>query len=633
MGMHRTRGRRAPLLGLLAAGALLGAPGGAGAQARFDRLTAFGDSYADNGNVQRLLRGAGGYPSGTNDPAVTYYTFPFYLQQLYGVPDAAVRNYAIGGATTTDLNAAAGRGLSLPFELQTFARNGERIGPNELVLFSIGGNDGGASSGQVSPAQAEAVAARANANSIAAVRQLAAAGARTVVFRSTSDLGALASVRNGPFPESTIRYGQLYFEGLQRDLAALSGEGVRAFLFDTGRLLRAVQADPAAYGFTDAQTPCATLVACRNPNSPLQSQYLSYDGLHLTSSGFALVARYIAAQIDGQEDIAAQPEVGLAAVTAFSNSVFERLDTYRLQGVGGPAMSIGGGMGGGGMGATAPVPAAPGSPVSVFVQGHYAGGDHDRRGGVAGFDYDIGGVTIGAEVRPAAPFLLGLAVNYSNTDAHLDRGGSVDADSYAVALYASLFRPNWFVDAVAFLSHDEYEIRRRGVISALRSDPSGNSYGGGVRGAYLFGEGPVRLGPLLGLTYARSRVDGYSERGDGLLTNDVRRQGADSLTGSAGAQLRVDARLAGRAVSPYLNLTAEHDFLDGDGSILTNAAYAPNLPIRSRTEGRDRTYGRVAGGISAEVAPGVSVMANAATSFARADGNDYAFWGGVRLSF
>ncbi|WP_338665851.1 autotransporter domain-containing protein [Pararoseomonas sp. SCSIO 73927] len=626
------RGRSTLALGLLAATALTAAPIAARAQATFDRLTAFGDSYADNGNVQRLLRGeTGTYPSSTTDPSVSYNTFPLYVQQLYGIPDANVRNYAIGGATTTSVNASAGRGLSLPFELQTFAARGERIGPREIVLFSIGGNDGGASSGSVPLSLAASTAATANANSLAGVNQLVAAGARNIVFRSTSDLGALASVRNGPNPAGSIEYGRLYFEGLQRDLAPLGDRGVRVFLFDTGRLLRAVQANPAAYGFTDAQTPCNTFAACRTPNSPLQQQYLTYDGLHLTSKGFELVARYIAAQVGAPDAIAVTPEIGLASVTAFTNSVFERLDTYRFAGMEGRQALAGTGMGGGG---SAPVPVAPGSPVSVFVQGHYAAGDRDRRNGVAGYSYDLGGITLGGEVRPVAGVRIGLAFNYSNTNADIDAGlGKVEADSYRAAIYGSVTRPNWFVDGVVTAGRDVYETSRTGVISAVRGDPTGSSASMGLRGGYLVNAGPVRLGPIGGLTYTWSRSGNYTESGDGLLTNDVRRQTIDALTGSLGAQARLNVTVAGRSVTPYVNVTAEHDFIGRGRTLITNATFAQSLPVRSQVEERGRTYGQVAGGISAEVVPGVAVMANAGTTFARRDGNDYAFWGGVRLTF
>jgi len=633
--MIRIRGkgrRRRPsaALGLLAA-AVAAAPVAARAQTGFDRLTAFGDSYADNGNVQRLLRGQNSaYPSGTTDPSVSYITFPSYLQQIYGIADANVRNYAIGGATTTNVNASAGRNLSLPFELATFAARGERIGSREVVLFSIGGNDGGASGGAVPLSLSASTAATANANSLAAVNQLVAAGARTIVFRSTSDLGALPSVRNGPNPEGSIEYGRLYFQGLQRDLAPLSSQGVRVFLFDTGRLLRAVQANPGAYGFTDAVTPCNTLAACRSVSSPLQQQYLSYDGLHLTNKGFELVARYIAAQIAAPDAIAVTPEIGLASATAFGNAMFERLDTYRY-GPAGRQMLAGDGMTNGG---SALAPVAPGSAVSVFVQGHYASGSRDRRGGIAGYSYDLGGVTIGAEVRPIQEFRLGLALHYASTNADIDaRLGKVEADSYRIAAYGSLTRPNWFVDTVLTAGRDVYETSRTGVISTLRGDPVGSSVTAGLRGGYLFDAGPLRLGPIAGLSYAWARAGNYTETGDELLTADVRSQTIDALTGSLGVQFRANARVVGRAVTPYLNVTAEHDFIGRNRSTITNATFAANLPVRTPVEERGQTYGQVAGGISAEVAPGVAVMANAGTTFARRDGNDYAFWGGVRLSF
>ena len=126
-----------------AAAALAAAP--ASAQ-RVDRIVAFGDSYADDGNLFELLGiarppvyGNGRFSNGTN--------FVDTMAQLLGVP---VDNFAIGGAFTGNGNI---NGPGIPgfvTEYQSFLAGG---GPaafprvsgsfdsNDLAVVSIGGND------------------------------------------------------------------------------------------------------------------------------------------------------------------------------------------------------------------------------------------------------------------------------------------------------------------------------------------------------------------------------------------------------------------------------------------------------------------------------------------------------------
>src|SRR6187431_2473090 len=89
--------RRLFALSLLAASALTATP--AAAQ-RVDRIVAFGDSYADDGNLFQILGATppapyatGRFSGGTN-----------YVDTLSSLLDAPVDNFAIGGALTNNTN-------------------------------------------------------------------------------------------------------------------------------------------------------------------------------------------------------------------------------------------------------------------------------------------------------------------------------------------------------------------------------------------------------------------------------------------------------------------------------------------------------------------------------------------------
>jgi len=126
---------------MLAGAALLPMISEARAQTTFTRIQAFGDSYADIGNLWKFTGGIGQFPlyptgrfsGGTN--------FVDTTSTLLGIPQL---NFAVGGAKTngnTILGPTGGflqevQGLPFPGLIGPI-----KIAPTDLVEISIGGND------------------------------------------------------------------------------------------------------------------------------------------------------------------------------------------------------------------------------------------------------------------------------------------------------------------------------------------------------------------------------------------------------------------------------------------------------------------------------------------------------------
>ncbi len=299
------------LLAMAAAtAALLGAACSAEAEAPAQpvkRIVAFGDSYADDGNIFELhgvepdrIYPKGRFSNGTN--------FVDTMGELLRVP---VANYALGGAVT-----GAGRGLS-PAGMRpqveaflsdrgpsAFPRLGGRFRSDDLVVISIGGNDarayetsfGSAPAGaalQRGLAGAEAAAARSVANVRADVDGLVRAGARHIVFIG-GDVGRLPEVKGTPVARIGSAFSRHYNQGVHAYLAGLAGQGVSAQYVDLNPLGDRIEADPAAFGLISAE---ACPQACLD-DPLLADRYLFYvDRLHFTSAGFAIVGRYAVEQL------------------------------------------------------------------------------------------------------------------------------------------------------------------------------------------------------------------------------------------------------------------------------------------------------------------------------------------------
>ncbi|VIO74869.1 Esterase EstA [Bradyrhizobium ivorense] len=627
---------------LLAAALLMLDTSASHAQSRYVSLTAFGDSYADSGinNFLKVVANPSAYPSSGASPsavaaATPYVAYPYWIQSQLGLADAQVKNYAIGGSTTQVLN-AYGTSVSLPFQLANW--NGKTFGPNDLVTISIGGNDALTASGAVYPllgfgptgqqftaSAATTLASQSTANATAAIKQLAAAGARNFVLAGFSDMNGLPQSAAAPFPANQTLYSQVYFQGLQTSLQPLAQSGIRIFLVDEAKLIRQVGANLAGYGFNSYQYVNAS-----------QQSLFQPEGVHLTTHGFEVLAAYMTNLIKAPDTVAAQGEISQLVAANFAGSIFQRLDAYRNVGSYGESLNNALAYAPAGT-PTKYVKAPPGSemPLSVYLEGSHYSGRRDDSVGANGFDYDVEGATFGSAYRVNPNTQVGVAFNYSNPKADLTHSaGKIDVNTYQFGAFVSSEYRNWFVDAVATYGHNQYRLERAGILDVVRATTSGDTFTIGAKGGYLFDLGSVRLGPIAALNYARSHIGGYTEAGDPLLTFSVSQPDLESLIASAGIQLRAPFYIDTTRVSPFLNLTAEHDFIGSDRTILSIETQAPLLPIYSAVPGLTAgTYGKVAGGLSAQFSDRFSAELHAASTFARASGNDFGVGGSLKLAF
>src|SRR5712672_2886244 len=117
---------------MIASAALLPMTGEAKAQTTFGAIQAFGDSYADTGNLIKIIGPQALYPTGRFSGGTN---FVDTTSALLGIPQ---NNFAIGGART-----ASGPlpGTGFVQQTQGFVASGMKIAPSDLVEISIGGND------------------------------------------------------------------------------------------------------------------------------------------------------------------------------------------------------------------------------------------------------------------------------------------------------------------------------------------------------------------------------------------------------------------------------------------------------------------------------------------------------------
>ncbi len=619
------RGSRRVTCAILAGAASCAAP--ASAQ-RFDRIVAFGDSYADIGNVRSILDDAGfgalypedEYPTGRFSGGTN---FVDAIAQAYGI---AQDNYAIGGAQAGTGNVAA-QGLLPGFQQQwvAFTQSGStytdvgltvpiyvsgvrtvipsgglKFAPDDLGVFSVGGNDArpyrrtGTLEG--APAAADAAAVQATAG----LDALVARGLRHMVF-TVGDVGQLAeAVGQANAPVGTA-FSTEYNARMQQTLAGYARGGVQVAYIDITQVVLIARANPARFGFVDTVNACPQ--ACVG-DPALQSKYVFYvDGVHLTSAAFTLVGRYAVNQLDAPYSLRANGDLPRLAADGFAQALAARLDLAR-----GVRSRDG---------------------LSVF--GSFTD-DHDRHRTDAtsdGYAFDaqggIGGVQYASGVAT-----LGVAASY--TAGHAD-GRAEDrarARSYQIGVYLGVDEGSGFAQLYGGYGWHDLHIRRTGVADPLLAAPHARSWVAGGRLGWLPPIGALRIGPSAAIDYAHARLAGYVEASDPAAALVVDAQHSETLLGSAG----IEARLAGpKRIAPWLRIAAEKDSV-GDGRTVD---YAPRIAptiVDSFTIGdTPRTvFGSISGGVTAAVLGPISLDIRGQATFSRRGGNRAAGVAGLTMA-
>lgn len=620
-------------------------------QAYFNNYYGFGDSLSDNGRVLRetgynprefvgnLINSPGIYEGGRASNGPSYYEV---VPSLIGVRYNANNDYAVASAMSTVQPAnqfiSPAFPFGLPNQVDDFLSRVGRLGPRDLVNIWIGYND-------ITPAQTgtpeQKVQAVTNSinNTLTAVNRLVAVGGREfVIFNQKTDRPLGNDLAND------------YNTRLPQALAPLSAQGINIHYFDVNALINRLRANPTAFGYgPDANLPCNTNRACAMAGyttivngSQLEDLYISPEGVHNTGRTNRYIGAFLANQLNAPLTIGPQGELGQSAGMAFSSTLIDFLSAERRRNM---AMSVPATYTADLPGRTAPpvtIPVQVGSPLSIFALGTYLNVDRTAQNGAGRstgntFSADFGGVTAGLMYQATPNLVLGAAFNYLNTSVDL-RGlsnGRIDMDSFQGAGFASLSFPNFFADVVGTYGRNNYTLDRPGVLNdRLTASPSGDTFTVAARTGYLFDFGTFKAGPVGEVAYANVSVDAYRERGDVLLTIGTRRQDLEGLTAGGGVQIRTTLPIFGGLANPFLNVTAQHDFLDGVRTVTSFQTYAPSLLIRTQTGRRgDDVYGRVAGGLDLDFGNGLSGVLTGSTSFGRSGGDDHTVSAGLRYRF
>jgi phospholipase/lecithinase/hemolysin/uncharacterized protein YhjY with autotransporter beta-barrel domain len=621
--------------------ALAALPAPAAAQ-HIDRIVAFGDSYADTGIATATMLGDPTAPADLKALLSTLYsTGRFsggtnYVDTLSDILNVPVENYAVGGAragtfpvpfgTGTSNNTSCGPGVvagsaaicpkGFAYEVNQFlnigaqdplfpAGSGTTFDEGDLVVVSIGANDARYYQQNYSAFPAAPFIAGSIAGANAGLDQLVAAGAPTISFLA-GDTSRLPEVFGDP-AAAAIRsaYSSAFNTAMQSTLSGYAADGVIVHYLDLNAVGDRIIADPTLFGLTSAG-PCPAAEATRCvTDANFVNQFLFYvDGLHLTSAGFAIVARYVAVQLDAPLTLQAPADLGLDTARQWGRTLTSRIDVN-------------------GRGLIAP-------GLRLFAVGDFFSRDVPESAANHKFDIDGVGGTIGGEYGFGSG-LVGLAANYTRPRVSFGSDAAeVDGRSWQIGAYGSFGMGGFFGQGYVGYGSDRHDIERVGVIDELTAEPDGSHVVAGAKAGYLLSlDGLIsglRAGPVAAIDYARAKVDGYTESGDAALTLTVNDQSLKATTGQLGVEGRWQLI---EGVSPYFTLVAERE-MSGDSRVIRFAqTSAPTIVNLWNVEREKETYGRTTSGASFNLWQGASLNTSISRTFGREGGQEF----GAQLGF
>lgn len=294
-----------------------------------------------------------------------------------------------------------------------------------------------------------------------------------------------------------------------------------------------------------------------------------------------------------------------------------------------------------------------------FLIGSGGWGDVDARGEADDYDVWGGGVQAGIDYRLSDALVAGFGFGWNRQNTEFDEtaaatantvasevgGGEIESDAYSPSLYASFFSGPFHVDGIFTYTYLDYEFDRPvsliGINNPFSATASGDTdahqIGTNVTLGYDFQFGGLGVGPLAGVDYRQTWIDGYSESGVPGFPLKYDDQDILSLVTSLGGQAAYAISTGIGVIVPHMRITWEHEFENDarniDARLFLNDDTAVNDTLFSRTKSPDRDYARLGAGASAQFAHGISAFLDYDTVLALSDVEQHRFTAGGRIEF
>jgi len=226
---------------------------------------------------------------------------------------------------------------------------------------------------------------------------------------------------------------------------------------------------------------------------------------------------------------------------------------------------------------------------------------------------------VGADYQFSKNLLAGAFMSYSHSDATLDAyGSSATVDSYAPGVYVSYAKDGWYGNGLFSYAHNAYTEQRNINIISSNGDfikspygaPEGDEEVVDADGGYDFHKGNWTYGPTLGFQYVHLNVDGFTEYGGCSADLAVNSEAADSFRSRIGGHVSYEAKTNGLILTPFLDASYQHEFLDDMRPITSSFSEIGMGPFTVYTPETGRETALVATGVNIDIDKMTTVFVN-----------------------
>jgi outer membrane autotransporter protein len=225
-----------------------------------------------------------------------------------------------------------------------------------------------------------------------------------------------------------------------------------------------------------------------------------------------------------------------------------------------------------------------------------------------GEDFESGTILVGADYALSEHLALGIFASYQEGWGDYDDHGESDLDSVRAGLYAALDFGGFYANVAVGGGSTDYSITRPITWATLdrtaKSDPDAAEFFSMVGAGYDFQLGNFTVGPQFSAQYSRLEMDGFTEKGAGVLNLAVDDTTSESFRTFLGARAAYTIQASERvAIIPEVRVFWQHEFLQDDESLHAALDGGAGPGFNYHTSGGDEDAVYVGAGVGLQVGP------------------------------
>lgn len=274
-----------------------------------------------------------------------------------------------------------------------------------------------------------------------------------------------------------------------------------------------------------------------------------------------------------------------------------------------------------------------------WVDATWVRGSIDGDNGLSGYNYQLGGLILGADASVSDNAAVGVAGGFGKPklyDYDLAKA-EIEGNSYFLSAYGTLTQDQWEFAGVLGYTFGSYDGKRDinfgSINRQANSDFDSQGMIASLKAAYFQQMGRLEVIPEFGLTYSKIWQDGFTETGAGSLNLKVDDAHADSVVTSVGVRLGTSLEAGTTPVRVQGLLRYDYDWNAGDNNahkVTANLAEVPELGSMSIIgQNRGANGFTVGGAATVLITKNIDLFAGATYRW-NDNGNEYTLGAGVR---